>query len=316
MIRKKTVLVLGAGASFPYGFPLGAALTNQLRRAAYADDIAPMFQAKTVDVRIEASELREFLKRFNQSRLLSVDSFLARHEALVPIGKKAIAISLMLKENSISLIQTAFTDDDWYEYLWNNLTSECHNPTEFGDNKLKIVTFNYDRSLEHYLHCAAMATFDIDFNAARTLLAAIPIVHVYGKLGEYSQKTSKDTREYDSELNWHTLEVAASGINIIPEERQSSAYFQKAHEYFFWADQVCFLGFGFDALNTSRLGLTQILDERTKAGKGALAFFASAFERTPMERMSDATRATGNHGGISFYEDTNRMALRKMGIFI
>ena len=38
--------------------------------------------------------------------------------------------------------------DHWYALLANQLEIGTD---RFGENKLSIVTFNYDRSLEHYL---------------------------------------------------------------------------------------------------------------------------------------------------------------------
>ncbi len=43
--------------------------------------------------------------------------------------------------------------DNWYRYLLNDIISGCeNNPSNINNNKLKIVTFNYDMSLDFYLY--------------------------------------------------------------------------------------------------------------------------------------------------------------------
>ena len=56
---------------------------------------------------------------------------------------------------------------------------------EFGNNKLSIVTFNYDRSLEHYLLNSLMTLHGKTRDECAQALKKIPIVHVYGQLGEH-----------------------------------------------------------------------------------------------------------------------------------
>ena len=70
---------------------------------------------------------------------------------------------------------------DWYEYL-----SERLNPSfdEFEHNKLSIVTFNYDRSLEHYLFTSLRKWHRRSVDDCIEKFAKLPIIHVYGQLGK------------------------------------------------------------------------------------------------------------------------------------
>src|SRR5205814_6081210 len=71
---------------------------------------------------------------------------------------------------------------DWYQYLFGKLNASFE---EFGQNKLSVVTFNYDRSLEHFLLTTLQYSHGKTFDqCADLLMANIPIVHVYGQLSE------------------------------------------------------------------------------------------------------------------------------------
>src|SRR5262249_21509255 len=93
-----------------------------------------------------------------------------------------MAYCLIPYENRISLFQRdSYNDGDWYGYLFGKLNAEF---SEFSQNKLSIITFNYDRSLEYYLLTALRSSYNKTSDECAQALEAIPIVHVYGQLGE------------------------------------------------------------------------------------------------------------------------------------
>jgi hypothetical protein len=54
------------------------------------------------------------------------------------------------------------------------------------NNQVSFVTFNYDRTLEHFLCVRIANTYGIALPLAWESVKKIPIVHVYGSLGEFS----------------------------------------------------------------------------------------------------------------------------------
>src|SRR5205085_958335 len=74
----------------------------------------------------------------------------------------------------------------WYQYLLNVLLRE-DGTAHFQPNSLGIITFNYDRSLEAYLHYALQSRFRIHGDEAAAVLSEIPIIHVHGILGSYPE---------------------------------------------------------------------------------------------------------------------------------
>lgn len=73
-----------------------------------------------------------------------------------------------------------FERGDWYQYFCDKLNTSFE---EFDQNKISIITFNYDRSLEHSLFTALKNSYAKNDRDCASKLKNIPIVHVYGQLG-------------------------------------------------------------------------------------------------------------------------------------
>lgn len=266
MIENKVVLILGAGASMPYGFSSGAELKNKVQdlggNSAFQDSFFPgKFDKKLFEsFRIELA----------QSPFMSIDAFLeARHADYLQIGKHTIAYLLMSHESpDIFLPRCIDAKEDWYRYLFNLMLSDGLD--SFRQNNLSIITFNYDRSFEFYLIRGLMANYKLPFGEAKTLLESIPIVHVYGKLGELSDDDSeKDSRAFEPICTPKLVERGAGGIKIISEistDHQSPDMqgFSIARGLFMDADHLVFLGFGFHPANVTRLTIGAILSDEDK----------------------------------------------------
>lgn len=243
---RKTTLVLGAGASHFLGYPVGAALRTQ---------ILELTRPSRVDFSISRGlmahegELHAFINAFKQSQLHSIDSFLGRRAEYSSIGKRAIA-ALILEAEVNHGLSSIEHDDHWYRYLVNVL---CQTSTDaWLQANLSIVTFNYDRSLEAYLHLAAQAIFNVDSETARSMVASIPIVHAYGWLGSPIEGEN-DFIPYASGGATDVVERASANILVIPEGRDDSKILLRARDLLAEADRIAFLGFGFDETNLRRL---------------------------------------------------------------
>lgn len=261
MITRPTVFVLGAGASKPYGFPTGlelhdliCALDRSPPNLPTHPDGEPLFTD---------FDFNRFTGAFRRSGLQSIDEFLSRHDVHVGPGKLAIAYILTRRENPDRIFDLGL-QDNWYQYLWNLMTSGATTLNEFFANECRFITFNYDRSLEYYLHQTSQHTYGLsDRDALQLVLPTIPILHVYGKLGEFGIAESETARPYSSKFKSHVqINAAVSGIRIIPEDRASQE-FTHARQWLFEAQRIIFLGFGFDPLNVQRLDIASVLEERT-----------------------------------------------------
>ncbi|WP_036307520.1 hypothetical protein [Methylophilus sp. 5] len=258
MITKPTLFILGAGASIPYGFPSGAALRRQICEAAVGSE-PPLAVALEKYFNVSYAEFIDFVESFQISRLASIDSFLSRRPEFSRIGKLFIASLLVPKEDRN--VFNLDVEDDWYFSLWNSLVANVNTIKQLKENNVQIYTFNYDRSLEMYLHSAIVGTFNVSAEEAFEALSHFNIHHVYGSLGLYGTQDdySTNTRSYKNHWNLHCIHAAASTLRVIPEARADDTIFNQAKDAFRWAYNVCFLGFGFDPLNVQRLGFREII---------------------------------------------------------
>jgi hypothetical protein len=254
MIETSTVLILGAGSSYPYHFPLGRELTDIICR----DLISGSAQGKTLvdNTHFLPYQIDQFQQALLGSKQMSVDAFLEKRTEYLEIGKAAIALQLMPFEE-LGNLRTPRTvknvRSDWYQYLLARLT-EGVKREEFSKNKLSVITLNYDRSLEFYLFSTLSNTYGTDEPATKTLMRHIPIIHIHGHLGTphfYSEKG----RDYVGEITRDSITTAMTGIRIVHENIDDTKELKAARTLIRQAQNVCFLGFGYHDVTLDRLQL-------------------------------------------------------------
>ncbi len=75
---------------------------------------------------------------------------------------------------------------------------------------------------------------------------------MHGCLGNY-EVYQQSSRSYSPEHGVHELRKAAAGIKIIHEDIQGNKEFKEARDALQWAQQIFFVGFGYDPINVARL---------------------------------------------------------------
>lgn len=283
VITIRTCFVLGAGASKPYGFPLGRELKQRVVEITTRPRVTSPLQQLGFD---RNGELGSFGRALAGSRLPSVDAFLAnRLEEFGAVGRAAIAEALIGFERRNLLSGELDPDDDWYGYLWHHLTS--HGREGFKANRVSFVTFNYDRSLEWYLIDAYHHTYGVDLVAAQEAVAgSIEIVHVHGQLAPLAIGSHSIGRAYEHTVTASAVEQAAQGIVVLPQAEDNSPAFGRARTLVWEASQVVFLGLGYDADNMRRLGIDELDSNRDPV----LTLMGTAYGLTPLENKRLRTR--------------------------
>jgi len=112
MLTRKTVLVLGAGASQPYNFPTGIELSTIV-----SDEFRPghsVFEALK-NLGYSEADMTQFREAFYHSGRNSVDAFLEHRADLLDAGKLAIAAILTPRENPEILFKY---DNSWLRLLY------------------------------------------------------------------------------------------------------------------------------------------------------------------------------------------------------
>jgi hypothetical protein len=316
VIKRQTVLILGAGASmhlkFPSGRDLVTLVVDGLRNEA--QDLCRLLRT----CGYSSQQLTTFRDALQRSGRPSVDVFLEHRPEFVPLGKTAIAALLTPFESEASLFATA---PSWYSYLFAHLGPSLN---EVRQSKLSVVTFNYDRSFEHYLFTALQNSFKLttaqalehfDHSTGATVYEySIPIVHVYGNLGALPYVGGVNARPYEPPQAGELPGVAHAvkeSIKIMHEGGANNLALGRASQLIREADVICFLGFGYLEENLKRLRLDRRKRDAVVWGS---AYGLGHGERVPVE----AFFAHGNVGrpiGLGTAQQDTLEFLRQHPVF-
>src|SRR5439155_20353552 len=156
MIEKPTVLILGAGASKPYGFPTGEELLREIVDIKHHGP-TPL-EDRLRECSFLPKDIQHFVDELNRSGRKSVDAFLEHRPEFEKIGKAAMIAALIPKEDPATLFDRS-KPEHWYQYLFQQMGSSLDQPYK---SKLSVITFNYDRSLEFFLLNALHSSFNLE----------------------------------------------------------------------------------------------------------------------------------------------------------
>lgn len=243
--KLQTVLILGAGASRPYGFPLGWELRDILCAPV------PQLQNLLHELGYNAGDIEEFCRALKRFEAGSIDEFLATYTDLSKMGKLGIAYELAKHET----LEPQISDNEhWYKWLWLDALG---GQAALANGMLSLITFNYDLSLEAYLQSRLVARLRITPAEAVKRVTALRLVHVHGNIGPIQPFVS-DGRTFGPITDAPTLKKAAEGISITYESLAEDKRLQM-DELLGKAERVAFLGFGYGSDNLDKLNLKETL---------------------------------------------------------
>ncbi|QRR36297.1 hypothetical protein JNX00_10730 [Hydrogenophaga sp. YM1] len=199
---------------------------------------------------------------------ISIDNFIDSHRSdarLATCGKLAIARCILDAEASSALfvnrqerfpkIDFARVESTWFNAFFQLLTENCQE-SELEDRmaKVAVITFNYDRCIEHYLHGALQNYYALKPDRAAEILANLHIFHPYGHVGLLPWQQPGGSIEYGAKVSGRTLVESANGIRtftegVDPERSEVQAIRAMLRE----ASRIAFLGFAFHRLNLALL---------------------------------------------------------------
>ena len=251
MISQNTVLVLGAGASIPYGFPSGL------------DLLARMCEGRPGDWRMhgvlagcghDSSEIERFIGALAQSGQRSVDRFLGLRPEFAEIGKAAIVCLIGACEQTASLFAPQGEQGKWYELLFERMQSPAEH---WPENRLSIVTLNYDRCYERFMSLALRNSFGWTLEQAFDAMASMRVVHPHGSLGSLDPRAS-NYRAFGSLTDLSQVLPAASDLRVLHEGQKDSPEFAQARRLLHEATLVFVLGLAYEQATVKRLGLNSL----------------------------------------------------------
>jgi len=217
-MSKRTVFVIGAGASAEVGLPTGDELKENIANLMptfsydydeYNYSMRPTSGDYTlIECFNNNQKYYEAAKRIKESLILaaSIDQFIHKNrydnntskpnDILIRCAKLAIAKAILKAEKESKLycedinkanLSINFDDikNTWYIPFFQLITGDCTaNELEERFKLITLIIFNYDRCIEHFLFYALIEEYDISFDKALELIQKINIYHPYGKVGD------------------------------------------------------------------------------------------------------------------------------------
>lgn len=292
MIEKFSyVFIIGAGANKPYGFPLGDELYNSVRNnyLNYIKTFNNTDKSHTNEAyqRMFLIKAEQFTEALGKTSSVSIDKYLNINSEFKIQGIHAITAEIFNSEiNSKLPLDNNQIEGDWYSYLFRKLIDGLNTKEDLlriHENKISFITFNYDRSLEHFLFentYGLLKNAGISRKELIQLFLKIPFIHVYGQTGYLPwQKEIPDEGYYIIDKEQAIVNYGDSGfqpfnvsihvndqLNIMYDERKDKPDIQRAHNLISEADRVLFLGFGYDDQNLNILKLPTLLKDKRVYG--------------------------------------------------
>jgi hypothetical protein len=286
--QKSMVLVLGAGASFEVGLPVGSTLkeriVNTLANLRVDDYQTHSPASKRVRAAMEllsrnSGDLNTqlFSKLFEAAQqignalelAISIDNYIHqnRHDEGIAIcGKLAIAACILEAEAGSKLrtdgygkvadLRASSITCTWYHEFYQRLVEGC----SWEDlperlNQMAIVSFNYDRTVEHYLQAAICILFNKETPAVAALLNEyLTIIHPYGTVGKLPWQDSSQGVAFGSRNGIHDLVRVSTSLRTFTEGIDpESSQINEIRSIVRSAKRLVFLGFSFHPLNLKLL---------------------------------------------------------------
>jgi hypothetical protein len=276
----RTVFILGAGASQPYGFPSGYKLVS---------DIVDVLGIRKQDFEnwgVESS-LRSFRQAIQDSQPPAIDDLIIqRPKEFLQIGKLAIAAALTQYEIRENLTRREI-EDDWYSHFFNHVRSL---PQPLSEQEFSFITFNYDRSLETCLDSASEGAFGNTSPGKKEAIKKIPILHVHGHLGFLP--SGGGNSPYEPAKDRGTISSMATNLKLTAEEGDGLVL-GNAQSLIQKADRIRFLGFGFHESNMKKLDFNAITEGKHDVSGTALG--KTAVELKKLAKDYPKLRGLDNH---------------------
>ncbi len=280
MIRSKTTLVVGAGASCELQFPsndellarvgqsfdfsrfgTGVQMKDSVLLSQYLQKTAARLGKNDKDIHAAAERIRIAAKLTR-----SIDSLLDQHDTdqLITVAGKLAIVHYICQAEAKSILRSEPRivgdlpiqgTDTWLYQLGQLVTSGV--PRSQVDkclDDLSIINFNYDRSIEHFLPWAMVMAFGMELKDAQAIVAAkLRIIHPYGTIGRLPwQKGEAADCDWGTEQPWN-IHNLASLIRTSTEVQRDQNMLTQIRSAFSSAKRIVFLGFGFQPQNVDLL---------------------------------------------------------------
>lgn len=301
---RKTVFVIGAGASKEANLPTGLELKSkiaQLLDIRFPDGynqnsgdlaITEAFQLQVKgkdglrgDINPYLHEARHIRDAMPQA--ISIDNFIDTHrenQKIALCGKLAVVQSILDAENksllyfdkykNVSTLNFNSLEKTWYSSFFQLLTENCaKSELKVRFQNITLIIFNYDRCIEHFLLYALQNYYKINDAEAAEIVKHLNIYHPYGHVGNLPWMQANDSMAFGELPNAQKLLALAKQIKTFAEGTDPEASeIVEIKEHMAKVSHLIFLGFAFHKLNMKLLTPTSNLK-----GFNVIRCFATAY---------------------------------------
>lgn len=302
MFRKQTLFIVGAGASFELGMPLGSQLAHTISNNCrfefdfgrlttgdhvVVDALRRKYEQATDPINAVLVAMSRIRTGINMAA--SIDNYIDMHSNDLNVaigGKLQIAVNLLRSEKSSSLYLppdkyrrsgTLNLDNGSWLHTFTQMLFERVKSDRLDEyaKSVSVICFNYDRCIEAYLAHALEQTFHVTYAEAVELAGRMVVVHPYGSLGMLPPDLyGSGNRQVAFGADPERVEIwdVMSRIKTYTEQVDDEALLQKMRSMIRDAEQIVYLGFAYHPQNMHLLTFEPLLHQPDKvafaSGKG------------------------------------------------
>ncbi|CAN5437110.1 hypothetical protein BH10PSE4_BH10PSE4_18460 [soil metagenome] len=289
MFRAKTVFVIGAGASFEVGLPVGDNLLETIvglthftfdfgRQTSGDPQILEALRILLNEGR-DVTLLNQHLnagRQLGQSarQAISIDNVIDALEnpQIERLGKLGIARAILKAESDSqqfrvspgkSGLELGKFKNTWYNSL-TKLLCEGVRKSQISSifNNLEIINFNYDRCLEHYLQHSISDYYGTGVVEVQTAMNNLTIHRPYGMIGRLPWRQGDGSGVNFGSDGARQLADVAQQIRTFTEQVEEGERLEAMRAAIANADRIVFLGFAFHRQNVSLISAN--IDDHTE----------------------------------------------------
>jgi hypothetical protein len=280
MIRTKTTLIVGAGASAELQMPSGSELLSRVAQGFDFSRFGTELQTRDsvmlgqylgkLGARLgkKDDQIAEAAERIRIACKLcsSIDSLLEQYgdDPLITACGKLAVVHFICQAEARSLLRLTPRvpgdlpvqgADNWLFQLAQVVTagvSKSRIEKCFED--LTIISFNYDRSIEHFMPFALVMAYGIPLKEAQRIVSTrLNVIHPYGSVGRlpWEGGDAPDV-EWGTEQPWN-IQNLSMHIRTASEAQRDMTTVRAIRAAVTGAKRLVFLGFGFHPQNVDLL---------------------------------------------------------------
>ena len=317
---RKTVFVIGAGASKEANLPTGDELKSkiaQLLDIRFPDGYSQksgdftIYEALRLFVKEQSNQNGDINSYLDEawhvtiamSQAISIDNFIDTHRDNVKIalcGKLATVKSILDAEKYSRLYFENQRNDStvnfealkktWHGSFFQLLTENCSkNELKARLQTITLIIFNYDRCVEHFLLHALQNYYKINETEAAELVKCINFYHPYGQVGYLPWQQHQSSVGFGETPNAQKLLLLSNQIKTFAEGTDTNtSEITEIKEHMAKVSHLIFLGFAFHKLNMKLLTPTPNLK-----GFNVVRCFATAYHLSESNKEAITEKIRG-----------------------